>query len=124
MNVRSKVSLLLSLSLLVLCRTPAAFGQATTGSISGTVTDPGGANVADVRIKARNVSTGQELDTTTTGAGVYVLPSVPVGIYELTAEQQGFKKVTQQSIEVRVAIRSTVDFQLEVGTLQQSVDVQ
>lgn len=101
----------------------AAFAQ-STGSISGTVTDPNGAAIAGARIEVKEASTGVSWKTTTTDAGLYVLPTLPVGVYTLNIERQGFKKYVQTGIEVRVGLRETLDIRLEIGQVQQTVEVQ
>ncbi len=116
--------LLLALSVaLAASMLPPAFGQATTGSISGSVTDPNGAPIAGVRVQATQSSTGQILNATTTDAGLYLLPSVPVGIYALTVEHPGFEKTTEENVEIQVAVQATIDFKLQIGTVQQNVEV-
>ena len=87
----------------------AAFAQSGTGSLSGTITDPNGAAVSGAAVEAKEEATGRLYKTKTTEAGVYVLPTLPVGMYSITAEQPGFKKSVQTDVEVRVALRATVD---------------
>ncbi len=110
--------------LLLVC--PAVFtanAQTSTGSISGTVTDPNGAVVPGAKVIATQSSTGRSYETETTDAGIYVLPTLPVGAYTVSAERQGFKKSVQTGIEVRVALRESIDIQLQVGDVQQTVEV-
>src|SRR5437667_10133275 len=92
-----------------------ALSQTSTGIISGTVTDPHGAIVAGVSLAATETATGRSYQTETTEAGIYVFPSLPVGIYTITALRPGFKKGVQTDIELRVSLRETVDLRLEVG---------
>lgn len=72
---------------------------------------------------ARHEATGQTFQTKSSEAGLYVLPSLAVGLYSLTVEKPGFKKVMRTNLEVRVASRLTVDIALEIGDVAQSVDV-
>ena len=99
------------------------FGQSNTGSLSGTITDPNAAAVPDAKLKARHDQTGQETDTVTTRTGNYVFASLPVGTYTVTAEAPGFKKLSRASLEIRVAQRQLLDLQMEVGDVQQTVNV-
>lgn len=112
-------------SILLLCGLVAggAYAQTSTGSISGTITDPNGAVVPGAKIEATESATGRVYRTTATDAGLYVLPTLPVGGYSLSVEHQGFRKNVQTGIEVRVALRLTIDVGLEVGDVQQSVEV-
>jgi hypothetical protein len=97
--------------------------QVNTGSITGTVADPNGAVVPGARVEARLETTGEVFQTVTSESGVYVLPTLPVGPYTLIVEKGGFKRVNRTNLEVRVAARITVDVALEVGDVQQSVEV-
>src|SRR3989442_1167724 len=114
---------LISILLLACFSAANLYAQAGTGSISGTVTDPNGALVAGAAVEAKENATGRVYKTKSTDAGLYVLPTLPVGIYSITIEQPGFKKSIQTDIEVRVALRETIDARLEVGEVQQSVQV-
>ena len=69
---------------------PALFAQAV-GSITGTVTDPTGAVIPNVKITATRVETGVAQSTVTTGAGTYTLPRLIVGTYNVTAEAAASK---------------------------------
>ena len=68
--------------------TLAAYGQ--VGSITGTITDPGGASVANLSIEAKNSQTGAVFQGGTSTTGNYVI-RVPAGAYELTGQAPGFK---------------------------------
>src|ERR1041384_6086514 len=96
----------------------AALYAQSTGSISGTVTDPNGAAVAGARIEAKEAATGVAWKTIASEAGLYVLPTLPVGTYTLSVEHPGFKRRVQTDIEVRVGLRETIDMRLEIGDVQ------
>src|SRR5260370_23553360 len=59
--------------------------QTFRGTILGTVTDPSGAVVAGAKVTAKNVGTGLERTTDTSGDGSYALPELPIGNYTVTA---------------------------------------
>ena len=59
----------------------------------------------------------------TTDAGLYVFAALPVSIYGITVEKAGFKKLNRQNIEIRIAQRLDMDLRLEVGDVQQIVEV-
>ncbi len=99
------------------------WSQGDTGSLSGTVTDPAGAVVPAAKVVAIHVPTGRQFSVTTTQAGVYAFPNLPTGPYELTVEHAGFKKFVQTGIEVRVGLAETINVQLAVGAVQQTVQV-
>src|SRR4030095_12711028 len=66
------------------------FGQVTS-SLSGVVTDPDGAVVAGASVRVKNVATGAEFSTTTSGNGSYTVPSLGTGTYSVTVSAPGFK---------------------------------
>lgn len=101
----------------------AAWAQSNTGSIAGTVTDPNGAAVPGAKVKAVQNETKAEIEVLTTDAGIFAMPSLSVGTYVVTVEKVGFKKITQSNIEIRIAQRQVLDLKLEVGDVQQSVEV-
>jgi Carboxypeptidase regulatory-like domain len=111
--------------LLVLTLLFAAFAtaQTATGSLDGTVTDPNGAVVPGVTVTAKNDATGTELQTLSSDAGLFVFPALQVGHYSITAEKPGFKKTVRSDIEIRVAFRETLALRLEVGEVQQTIEV-
>lgn len=94
-----------------------------TGSISGVVSDPTGAVVPDVTVTARNASTGIERTVATNAQGVYALPSLPVGTYDLTFHKEGFKELRQTGLKVDVTAELRQDVKLEVGGVLQEVTV-
>lgn len=100
-----------------------AFAQDPRGAISGTVTDPTGAPVASARITAVNTLTNVSYQGLSSGEGVYTIPLLPQGIYTVTVELQGFKRAARQNVELRISERITLDFQLELGAMQETVNV-
>ncbi len=114
------IALLLALTTAL---SPLASAQTATGSVSGSIHDANGAAVPGARVSARNDATGVALATQSSEAGVYVFPTVPVGVYTISVEKDGFKKATRTGLEIRVAMRQEQDLTLEVGDVQQSVEV-
>ena len=101
----------------------AAFGQAGRGSISGTVTDPGGALVPGAQVALLNTATGVSLHTVTSAAGLYSFISLNPGVYKVTVSQTGFANVTQENITVNVDQVTQVNIPLKVGTTTEQVTV-
>ena len=81
---------LFSVLALLLIAEPAQSQEVTAG-INGTVTDPSGAAVAGVKVTAKDLDRGTVFPTTTGGDGHYNLPRVPIGNYEVRAEDPGFQ---------------------------------
>ncbi|MGI8958260.1 MAG: carboxypeptidase regulatory-like domain-containing protein [Bryobacteraceae bacterium] len=96
-----------------------ASAQQPTGTITGTVSDPTGAAVIGAKVVATNLSTGLARDTTTGNDGGYVFPLVPVGIYGITVQAQGFQGFEQRGIEVKTDASASVP----IGSSTQTVTV-
>src|SRR5215472_14962356 len=101
----------------------AAWGQTANGTITGTVSDPAGAVVANAPLQAKNAGTGFIYEAATSGAGNYTLSQLPVGTYEISVSAPGFKKAVRTGIEVSASNTFRVDFALEVGAASESVTV-
>ncbi len=108
---------------MVLLSSVAALSQTATGSLAGTITDPNGAVVPGAKIVATSAITGSKLEATSTDAGLYVFPTMPVSVYNVSVEKAGFKKLNRQNIEIRIAQRIDMNVSLEVGDVQQTVEV-
>jgi hypothetical protein len=113
----------LAILLLILTAVSVSFPQATTARLQGTVTDSSGAAVPGVTVAITNVNTGLESKTVTNQAGLYVAPALPAGSYRVVVSRQGFKTVTQD-LTLQIAQVATLDFQLTVGAVTQTVTVQ
>src|SRR5580765_2354014 len=108
---------------ILLAATFLAMAQSDRGTITGTVTDPASAVVPGARLVLRNVETGALAEAQTTMTGNFILPSLPVGSYDLTVEASGFKKALQKALQVQVGGTMRLDIQLEVGATSESVTV-
>lgn len=100
-----------------------SYGQVATGSITGNIVDAAGAAVPNAKISATNIGTNAVNETESSGAGLYLFPSLPAGTYTISVEKQGFKKAARTGVEIRVAQRIELDIPLEVGDVSVSVDV-
>ncbi len=108
----------------VLVCASAAFGQGDRGTITGTISDPAGAVVANAAIEARHVETGTLYQAASTATGNYTLAQLPVGTFEVSVTVPGFKKFVRSGLTVQVAATLRVDIVLEVGSATESVTVQ
>src|SRR5690348_7034008 len=113
----------LSLLLFAGVFTSIASGQTVTASITGTVTDTSGASIPSAKVVATNTGTSLTYSVVTNAAGVYNLPFLPVGEYNIVAENTGFKKATLGPFTLEVNQIARVDFKLEVGELTQTVEI-
>src|SRR5688572_5178206 len=100
-----------------------ASGQTGRGTIVGTVRDPAGAVVPAVSLRVTQVGTGFTHSAVTNQEGLYRVPYLNPGMYELTFEAPGFKRLLRSNIEVRAAETPRVDVALEVGQVVESIEV-
>jgi len=98
------------------------FGQAETGTISGTITDKSGAVVPGATVTVTSSNTGFTRSTTTGGSGAYAIPSLKPDTYTITVEQAGFQKYSRQVI-LDVGARVDISAQLAVTGASTTVEV-
>jgi hypothetical protein len=110
-------------AIVLLLSCASAYAQQTTGVISGRVIDQQGAAMPGVTVTAKSPTTGFTRTETTDAEGLYRLAALPVGIYEVTAELQGFSTVSKKDVEVNVAQVQSVDFPMKVAALAETVNV-
>ncbi len=120
---RGKAWLGLLVSLLALTALLSAQSGAITGQIEGAVTDPSGAAVAGAKVIVVNLGTGLQREATTEAEGIYRFPLLPLGSYKVTVEAQGFNKYEQTGIDITTGSIATINAQLKVGALSESVVV-
>lgn len=101
----------------------AASAQEFRGRINGVVTDTSQAVLPGVTVTAASPALIQTQVTTTGADGTYRFPALPAGVYTLTFELTGFQKLTRADIRVVINTTLTVDSQLTVAALEQSVTV-
>jgi Carboxypeptidase regulatory-like domain len=120
MRLNRVVSLWLSLLLLAAVPTSA---QDFRGRINGTVTDNTGAVLPGVTVTATSPALIQPQVQVTGADGSYRFIALPPGVYELSYELSGFQNVKREGIRVVINQTLTVDQQLNVATLQETVTV-
>jgi hypothetical protein len=99
------------------------FGQGTTGSISGFITDDTNAALPGATVTVRNVETDQNRVVVTDGAGRYRAQQLPPGRYEVTVELQGFRTSKISDFGLTVGQDAAVNVQMKVGGLDEQVTV-
>ncbi len=98
-------------------------GQATEGTILGTIADASGAAIVNAPVRITNTGTGAVRATATNDTGEYVVTNLPLGDYSVSAEAPGFKRAVNPAVPITVKARVRVDLRLEVGETSQSVEV-
>jgi hypothetical protein len=97
--------------------------QSNEGRILGTVTDSQGKVVVGAKISVLNTGTSASRDLVTNGIGDYVVPNLPPGVYTITAEATGFKKVVRPDIRLEVGHDLRIDMQVVPGAVTEVVRV-
>src|SRR3954452_22240182 len=100
-----------------------ASAQDFRGGITGRITDSSGGRLPGVTVTATNVATKVASSTTTNGEGDYTILYLTSGVYSLTAELSGFKKVVQENVQVRISDRVGIDLKLDVGRIEETISV-
>src|SRR6476661_11112466 len=111
------------LVILLLVAAVAVFAQSDRGTITGTISDPAGAVVANAPVEARNTQTGVVTTVASSATGNYTIPSLAAGEYEIRVAVAGFKKFIRQGLTVQNAQTIRIDIALEVGSASEAVTV-
>jgi hypothetical protein len=99
-------------------------GQNSTSQISGTVKDTTGAVIPGAQVTAISDETGVSNRQSTTAAGLFAFPSLPVGSYTIVVENKGFRTTRAGGNILTVGTPLTVDITLEVGSSAETVSVE
>jgi len=97
--------------------------QIEGGQISGTVTDTSDAVISTAKVSIVNNDTKVTHEVAVNAQGLYSVPNLNPGPYSVTASAEGFKKVIRSNVTLNVGAHVTVDFELPVGALTESVQV-
>jgi hypothetical protein len=97
--------------------------SSTTGNITGTVRDPQGAAVPKAEVTITDEKTGATRTVTATEDGFYNATSLPAGMYSISTSPTGFKKTVSTGVELHVNENKTVNLELQVGAVTETVTV-
>ncbi len=111
------------LAFLVLSFSQALLGQAVNGTLLGTVTDATGATIAKASVTATQSATGLVHQSVTNESGNFTFPDLQPGPYTVTVEARGFKKATQENIDLPSNSSTRVDLTLVPGNVSETVIV-
>ncbi len=108
---------------LIILLSPSLVWAAAGGNISGLVSDPRGLPIRGAHATAIDNSTGVALTIETTGEGVFSIPDLPVGTYDIEVASPGFKtyRRTRIAVDANSAIR--VDVSLALGDRREAITV-
>jgi hypothetical protein len=93
------------------------------GQITGVIKDSTGAVLPGVSVAATNVGTNLVRTVITNESGVYAMPALPLGTYQVAAELPGFQKQTRTDVKLEVGDNLRIDFNLVVGQVTENVMV-
>src|SRR6185369_8753797 len=96
---------------------------ANTGTVTGVVNDEKGGFVPGASVKIVNIGTNATRTATTSSDGVYEITQLVPGNYRLEVEAQGFSKYVQEPVIVNTLQRTTVNPELKVGGIGETVTV-
>lgn len=98
--------------------------QSTNASLSGLISDPRKARIADARVAAISVGTNNRYEASTNAAGEYFLVNLPPGAYRIEVEKPSFKKLIKPDVILHVQDVLVIDFDMAVGSASESITVE
>ncbi|HVR25059.1 MAG TPA: carboxypeptidase-like regulatory domain-containing protein [Candidatus Polarisedimenticolia bacterium] len=110
------------LSFILYFATPVLDAQ-NIGGVHGTVTDPGGANVAGANVLVKNLGTGLVRETTTDATGAFEVMQLLIGNYSVAVSAAGFRTTTVSNLNLHISEDLLVDVKLQLGETRQEVTV-
>ena len=118
-----RVKCLLSIAAGILISASVAAAQTATGSISGVVKDPSGAEVSGAAVTLTNTATNEARSTTTNNVGLYSFPLLPPATYRLEVKQTGFRGFVLDNVTLNVGQVLGQDISLQIGQASETVTV-
>jgi hypothetical protein len=118
-----QLSMIWALLVAVIAAASGVQAQSTNGQISGLVADSSGAAVLDAEVVAINVATGISTTTKTNESGVYVLPQLLPGNYQIKVTKEGFGSSSRTGLVLRTGDKLALNFSLMPGTVTETVTV-
>jgi protocatechuate 3,4-dioxygenase beta subunit len=107
---------------LTLVPTRSLMAQIESATVSGLVLDSSGLPIAAAVVAARETTTNVSRETVTNAAGLYTLPFLKPGSYEIRVNKANFKQATA-TLTVQVNQSARLDFSLEVGRIDEVVTI-
>src|SRR6202035_4354904 len=101
----------------------AAHSQVTGATLAGTVTDASGAIISRAQISVKNNATGVTREVTSDSSGLYTVPNLIPGDYEVRVSAQGFSTAKHSNVSLAVGQQQQLNFSLKVGETSQTVEV-
>ena len=96
----------------------------STATLTGVVTDPSGAVVANAEVKVHSLGTGTDRVLMTDSAGIYVAPSLQPGDYTIEATVAGFSSFKVEKVSLDVDAHVTINMKLAISSAGETVEVE
>lgn len=122
-EISGKIKQTASFLMIVLVSVITAFAQSNSGTITGQVQDQSGAAIVNATVTVTNVGTNDSRTAQTNEEGFYEVPSLPTGLYKITAAASGFQDATVSDARLAVGDRLRVDVSMSVGQVSAVVQV-
>jgi hypothetical protein len=124
-SIRMSRGLMIAFVAILVCAAVSINTDAQTfrGIILGTVTDSSGSAISGALVQVKNTGTGLTRTVTTGDDGSYTAPELPIGVYSVTVEKDGFKTGLVTGIQVEVGSERRADVALQPGEIAQKVEV-
>ncbi|MEP7338390.1 MAG: TonB-dependent receptor, partial [Acidobacteriota bacterium] len=100
-----------------------ASAQDFRATVTGRVTDANHAAIPGAQVQVKNLGTNEIATATTDTEGNYKVPFLRPGAYSITVEAQGFKKSTQDNVDLVISQKGTFDFSLQPGNVSEQITV-
>src|ERR1700676_2568247 len=117
-----RILFVLTACMTALCFSPLAFGQAI-GSFSGPVTDKSGSSIAGAAVTVTSQGTGVVRDTKTDDTGHYIVNLLPVGLYTIHVQFQGFQPAEAKDVRLQIDESRELNFSLNPASVSSAVEV-
>jgi hypothetical protein len=118
-----RIKRLAALALCLFVFVPSVLAQQTTGTVLGRILDDQGGALPGATVTATNPATGFVRDAVTDAEGVYRLPALPVGRYDLKVDLAGFTSIDQRGVIVNVGQTISLDFNLKLASVSETITV-
>jgi hypothetical protein len=94
-----------------------------TATFNGRIVDQGDAVLPGATVTATNVRTGVARTTVTNGEGLYSLPALDPGLYNVSVELTGFAPAIRREVALAVGATVTIDVKLQLGAVSENIEV-
>ncbi len=119
---KRELFILTAVAMIAFVALPAAV-HAQTASVTGTTMDATGAAVPGVAVTAKNTETNATRNAQSGDTGLYRIPNLLPGVYEVLFQKQGFKNIRFTGVKLTVDQVLTLDVTIEISPVAQTVEV-